>query len=129
MYETRELKNFIGSVCEKNISRASKEMALSHIASLEAKLKIHREVGDEAEMELLQLQSKGTKMTPDQIKNLRALLIEAKETLEFSITRNSDGQVLCLENINQALALLPCPTCNDRYKQIAGGSPCPDCQS
>lgn len=30
--------------------------------------------------------------------------------------------------LDEALALLLCPTCNDRYKQIAEGSPCPDCQ-
>ena len=36
-YEIQELKKFINSVCSKNICNATKEMALSHLARIEAK--------------------------------------------------------------------------------------------
>ena len=39
IFEIRELKMLIERVCDKNICRATKEMALSHLATLEVKFK------------------------------------------------------------------------------------------
>lgn len=37
-YQIQELRKFINSVCSKNICHASKEMALSHLVTIETKL-------------------------------------------------------------------------------------------
>jgi hypothetical protein len=74
-------------------------------------------------------------MPPDQITQLRQLLNRTKGQVETTIERAIYSKRAAegpgnkaLGFLEQALALLPCPTCNDRYKQIAGGMPCPDCQ-
>ena len=78
-------------------------------------------------------------MTPDQIIQLRILLFEI-----FAIADNDepDDEPLCSfpkikKLADQALALLPCPTCNGTGKKMStdfhGGTfgnylPCSDCQ-
>jgi len=93
-------------------------------------------------------------MIPDQIIQLRTLLKEADKALtkwiadveEYQPTgaegfmakagfRNNSGSVQ--KPLTQALALLPCETCNGTEKNMIDGCwgmvhkeiPCPDCQS
>ena len=90
---------------------------------------------------------KGTKMTPDQITQLRQLLERARKVFwndeGWTWYKVETAHVLPL--IEKALALLPCPTCNgtkkvflpeSQAKDCPGYSPfaptpsipCPDCQ-
>lgn len=74
-------------------------------------------------------------MTPDQITQLRQLLVEANRH-----TSKNGGYICCSKRVREcldaALALLPCPTCNGKGtifapKDITGMRvtiPCPDCQ-
>lgn len=58
-------------------------------------------------------------MTLDQITQLRIILERTKKTLEFSLEHKSNGTTLGLEGVKEALALLPCPTCNNREKPLS----------
>ena len=77
-------------------------------------------------------------MTPDQITQLRQLLQKARKAFwndeDWTWYKVETTRVLPL--IDQALALLPCPTCSDsgriptfdQASQTADADPCPDCQ-
>ncbi len=77
-------------------------------------------------------------MTPDQITQLRELLNKARKVFwheeGWTWYRVCTAEVLPL--IDQALALLPCPTCDGTKKIVASGYwgmlhkevPCPDCK-
>lgn len=43
-YEIQELKKFIDSVCNKNIGKATKEMAFSHLAIIETEIEELRKI-------------------------------------------------------------------------------------
>ena len=83
---------------------------------------------------------KGTQMTPDQIAQLRTIL---KEVLDNFPQANYIEDCKSIRLLEQALALLPCETCNGTEIQkpkdgcgdcLAGDGncfadcPCPDCQ-
>ena len=80
-------------------------------------------------------------MTPDQITQLRQVLKKAKAIRKNGMTFNDtytvqDGLAKICDCVDQALALLPCETCNGTGKKLILGCwgmvhkeiPCPDCQ-
>ncbi len=75
-------------------------------------------------------------MTLDQITQLRTLLEEIITTRVMCCDGKPQGDYACdlhIKIAEQALALLPCPTCNGREvvrtPEMGGGDmPCPDCK-
>ena len=64
-------------------------------------------------------------MTPDQIIQLRQIL---KQILVTSNTEPRTEADAAYRNLaRNALALLPCETCNDLWKEIPNGKSCPNC--
>ena len=93
-------------------------------------------------------QTKGTKMTPDQITQIRKLLKRAKQEIKSltpaEICYPLYGERVPIHILDETLALLPCGTCGDTgikapengcgvCLEIDGNCrvdcPCPDCQS
>jgi len=72
-------------------------------------------------------------MTPDQITQLRTLIIEMRERLQLLY----EGELKIESLADKALALLPCPTCNGDEQILlprkdtpgVDWEPCPTCKS